>query len=140
MTALRILMLGWVFTLLGCGPTEPKCIPVSGKVTLDGGAVPGPGFIYFNPDPDQTGLMRPGTAEFDAQGNYKAKTFTPDDGLLPGKYKLRVDCWKTPPNMEGKTVVSYLPGKYQDAAKSELEFTVDASKKSLTFNIDLKSK
>lgn len=125
---------------VGCGSNTPKCIPVSGKVTLDGARVPGPGFIYFNlGEPEQTGLARPGTAEFDAEGNYQATTFKPRDGLMPGKYVLRVDCWKTPPNMEGKPVVSFLPQKYQDAAKSGLALTVEPEAKSKTFNIDLKS-
>src|SRR5262249_50360579 len=109
------LVLGLLF-LCGCS-SGPKCVPVSGKVTLDGQKVPGPGFIYFNTDSGAGGSARPGTAEFDADGNYTAQTFTPGDGLLPGKYVVRVDCWQTPPNMDGKPVVSYIPQKYQDSAK-----------------------
>lgn len=80
-------MLVLIALAAGCGTGEPKCIPVSGKVTLDGGKVPGPGFIYFTTD--GTGKVvtsRPGTAEFDAEGNYRAQTFTTGDGLLPGVY------------------------------------------------------
>lgn len=134
-----------VFVLIalaaGCGTGEPKCIPVSGKVTLDGGKVPGPGFIYFTTD--GTGKVvtsRPGTAEFDAEGNYRAQTFTTGDGLLPGVYALRVDCWKTAPNMDGKPVVSFVPQRYQDASRSKLELTVEPDAKPITHNIDLSSK
>jgi hypothetical protein len=113
---------------------------VSGTVTLDGEKVPGPGYIYFNTEASGTDGARPGTAEFDANGKYTAKTYAPGDGLLPGKYVLRVDCWQTPPNMDGKPVVSHLPARYQDAAKSGLELTVEAGAKPITFDIPLKSK
>ncbi|MBY0459702.1 MAG: hypothetical protein K2V38_20475 [Gemmataceae bacterium] len=126
---------------LGCGSGEPRCVPVSGKVTFDGGKVPGPGFIYFTTDgTGAAGTSRPGTAEFDADGNYRAKTFVDGDGLLPGKYVLRVDCWKTPPNMDGKPVVSFIPARYQDAAQSQLTLTVEPGSKPITFNIELLSK
>ncbi|MBA4187850.1 MAG: hypothetical protein C0467_07515 [Planctomycetaceae bacterium] len=115
-------------------------MPVSGRVSLDGGKVPGPGFIYFNTDSGTGGSSRPGTAEFDADGNYTAKTYIPGDGLLPGKYVIRVDCWKTAPNMDGKPVVSFIPDRYQNAAKSDLTLTVEPDSKSITFNIDLLSR
>lgn len=130
-----------LFTLCGCGPSGPQCVPVSGKVTFNGGKVPGPGFIYFNIDISSgAASSRPGTAEFDADGNYTTKSFVPGDGLLPGKYVLRVDCWKTPPNMDGKPIVSYIPDKYQNAAQSGLTLTVEPDLKPVTFNIDLTSR
>jgi hypothetical protein len=114
---------------------------VSGKVTLDGEKVPGPGYIYFTIDSTgKEGISRPGTAEFDAEGNYKVTSFEPGDGLMPGKYLLRVDCWKTPPNMDGKPVVSFIPQKYQDAAQSGLELNVEPNSKPITFDIKLTSK
>lgn len=142
-TAFRFLLpaalLGLFALLAGCGPSGPKTIPVSGKVTLDGEKVPGPGYIYFTTEGGE-GLSRPGTAEFGADGSYRAKTFTPGDGLLPGKYLIRVDCYKTPPNMEGKPVVSFIPSRYQNASQSKLELTVKPNDRSVTFDIDLKSK
>ena len=51
--------------LPACGPSSPKCVPVTGTVTLDGGKVPGPGFIYFTIDPTgNAAVARPGTASF----------------------------------------------------------------------------
>jgi hypothetical protein len=134
------LFLGVLLALLpGC--SSNKCVPVAGAVTMDGGAVPGPGYIYFAAEAaSKEGPMRPGTAEFDALGKYRATTFAPGDGLLPGKYLLRVDCWKTPPNMEGKPVVTYLPQRYQDAARSGLALAVEPGSAPITFNIDLQSK
>jgi len=135
------LLLILILLAVGCGPDGPKTITVRGKVTLDKGKVHGPGFIYFNTDgTGKETTSRPGTAEFDAEGNYEAKTFKPGDGLLPGKYVLRVDCYKTAPNMEGKPVVSHIPAKYQDAAKSGLELDVSSSSGPIAFDIDLSSK
>jgi hypothetical protein len=128
-----------VIFLAGCGPSMPRCIPVSGKVTLDGNKVPGPGYLYFTTEAKE-GVSRPGTAEFDAEGNYVAKTFVPGDGLMPGKYLLRVDCWKVAPNMDGKPTVSYIAPKYQNAATSELELTVDANARTVTYDVKLTSK
>ncbi|MBN9122593.1 MAG: hypothetical protein J0I06_26170 [Planctomycetes bacterium] len=139
--ARRFLVPVLVLLAAGCGPDGPKCVPVSGKVTLDGGKVPGPGFIYFTTDGSgKEGISRPGTAEFDTEGNYRAMTFAPGDGLLPGKYLLRVDCWKTAPNLEGKPTVSFLPQRYQNAAQSKLELTVEPGAKPVTYNIELSSK
>ena len=135
----------WILLVMlflnGCGSKLPKCVPVSGKVTLDGEKVPGPGYIYFTIDSTGTeSISRPGTAEFDADGNYKVTSFEPGDGLMPGKYLLRVDCWKTPPNMEGKPVESFIPQKYQDASKSGLELVVESKSKPIKFDINLTSK
>src|SRR5262245_3540151 len=127
------------FLLAGCGPSMPRCVPVSGKVTLDGNKVPGPGFIYFTTEAKE-GVSRPGTAEFDADGNYVAQTFVPGDGLIPGKYVLRVDCWKVAPNMEGKPAVSFIPSKYENAATSELALVVDATARAVNHDIKLTSK
>lgn len=130
-----------VFALLlpSCS-NAPKCIPVSGTVTLDGANVPGPGFIYFTTGSAGKEGVRPGTAEFDADGRYKATSFVAGDGLMPGAYVLRVDCWKTAPNMEGKPVVSFLSQKYQDAATSGLELIVAPDARPITFDVKLTSK
>jgi hypothetical protein len=127
--------------LHGCGPSSPKCVPVSGTVTLDGDTIPGPGRIYFTADSTgKAGISRPGTAEFGADGKYTAKTFVPGDGLMAGKYLVRVDCWQTPPNMEGKPVVSFLPQKYRNATESGLELIVEPDARAITFDIKLTSK
>jgi hypothetical protein len=135
------MLLALLPSLHGCGPTSPKCVPVTGTVTLDGEKVPGPGRIYFTVDPaGNAAVARPGTAEFDADGKYQAKSFVPGDGLMPGKYLLRVDCWQTPPNMDGKPVVSFIPQKYQSGKGSGLELTVEPESRGIVFDIKLISK
>ncbi len=124
-----ILLLGLI---AGCGSDMPKTVKVSGKVTFDGKAPPGPGVVYFLPQEAAKDFpLRPATGDFTADGAYKATTFAANDGLMPGKYKAYIECWETAPNMDGKPVKSFVPKKYQsvDSSGFELEVTVaDRSK------------
>ena len=122
----------------GCGGGRPQPVPVSGKVTVAGKAPPAGGAVWFTPEEAASGFpMRPGIGDFAADGAYQAKTFAPGDGLLPGRYKLRIDCWKTPPNMEGKPKQSYLPAKYLNPQQSGLELNVQPGADPITFDIDI---
>ena len=79
----------------GCGGRDVEQVSVSGKVTLDGGAMPGPGTLYFTPASAAEGSpLRPGTANFKADGSYSAGSFEEGDGLVPGNYKVDVHCWE----------------------------------------------
>src|SRR5688500_4539913 len=95
--------------LAGCDSGMPRTIPVTGKVLFDGDPPPATGTVYFTVPADAAGSMTPATGDFDATGVFRAKTFKPGDGLLPGRFKLRLECYETPPNMEGKEVKSHLP-------------------------------
>jgi len=111
----------------GCGSDMPKTVKVSGKVTFDGKAPPGPGVVYFLPKEAAKDFpLRPATGDFAANGEYKATTFEPNDGLMPGNYRAYIECWETAPNMDGKPVKSFVPKKFQSADSSgfELEVTV----------------
>lgn len=124
--------------LLGCGSDRPQTVPVSGRVTLGGKAPPTGGTLWFTPDQAAPGFpMRPGTGDFAADGAYQTKTFVAGDGLLPGRYLVRVDCWKTPPNMEGKPTQSYLPAKYQNPSTSGLELDVKPDSAPITFDVEV---
>jgi len=109
----------------GCGSNTPKTIRVSGRVTFDDQPPPGQGTVYFLPVEAGEGFpSRPATGDFDNDGNFKAKTFDPGDGLMPGKYTMYIECYQTPPNMEGKPVKSYVPSKYRSAATSGLSLEI----------------
>jgi hypothetical protein len=126
---------------LGCGSDLPKMVPVAGRVTFDGQPPPGPGTIYFLPQEAAEGFpSRPATGDFDATGAYRAKTFEPGDGLLPGKYTMHIECYQTPPNMEGKPVKSYVPQKYQSAATSGFTLDITPDMRSQEVNLDILSK
>jgi len=137
--SVRVLLFGVAgMAALGCGNNRPPTVPVSGKVTIDGKAPPAGGTVWFTPDEAAAGFaMRPGTGDFAADGVFQAKTFAPGDGLLPGHYLVRIDCWKVAPNMEGKRTQSYLPAKYQNPQESGLELTVKPDDDPLTFDVEI---
>jgi hypothetical protein len=119
-----------------CGSNLPKTVRVSGRVTFDGKAPPAAGTVYFLPVEASEGFpSRPATGEFDASGQYKATTFEPGDGLMPGKYIMHIECWQSPPNLEGAPVKSFVPAKYQAANTSG--FKADISPKARTQTVDV---
>jgi hypothetical protein len=106
----------------GCGGSDyPTTVPISGRVTLDGGGWPTEGEIYFLPLQPAAGLpRRAATAKFSADGQFDAPTsWEPGDGIVPGEYKVYVMCWKVPPTSTGPPPVSYVAEKYQSAATSD---------------------
>lgn len=119
-TPLRWLVAGLAIasTLTGCGSRHPT-IAVSGRVTYDGGDWPKPGTMNFLPlEPAEGFERRPGRAEFDTDGNFRAMTWEEGDGLLPGKYRVTVACWERAPSVEYAGSESYVPVVYQSAGQS----------------------
>jgi len=128
----------FVSWMAGCGG-RVEVVPVEGRVTFDGEKVPADGALYFQPlKPAEGYHERPGLGLFDQEGNYAAKTGT-KNGVVPGQYQIHVECWESPPNMEGKPVISYLPEKYQSAATNGLTLDVSPKDKKVEFNIDIQT-
>lgn len=133
--------LGLLVGLSGCGSDKPGIVPVSGTVTLDGGPMPAEGTVWFTAVESAPGFpMRPAVGDFGPDGKYRAKSWEPGDGLMPGKYKVWVACYKVPPTMGGPPPVSYLPRRYAGTATSGLELNVEAGSDPVTYDIDLASK
>ena len=139
---------GFLLTLLsllavcGCGEGRPATVPVSGKVTFGGGPWPKPGKLYFTGSEAIEGHpQRPGVAEFDTDGQFTVTTWDEGDGLLPGKYRARVECWKVYPNVVPPDPVtpgeSYLSGKYTNATASGLEVVVEPGSEPIRVNWDI---
>jgi hypothetical protein len=129
-----------LLSLAGCDNGSPKPTLVKGRITLNGGKWPTAGVLYFNPIEGVEGYPRvPGTADFDADGKFVARTTKPGDGLMPGKYNVRVACWKVIPTMDKPAGVSYLPAKYSDPQLSGLEVSVppDVEVCKLSLNVQL---
>ena len=123
---------------IGCGSGLPQTVRVSGRVTFDGQSPPGPGTIYFLPQEAGPGFpSRPATGDFDKEGRFQAKTFEPGDGLMPGKYTMHVECYQTPPNMEGKPVKSHVPQKYQSAETSGFQLEITSNMGPQQVNLDI---
>jgi hypothetical protein len=126
---------------LGCHGNPHGTIAVQGVVTIDGQPPPAAGRVVFTPVEPAAGFPhRPGIGPFGSDGVYRVQSFEPGDGLVPGTYKASVECWKTPPNMEGRKVESYVAGKYESGATSGLELSVPAKSKPITFDVEVHRK
>lgn len=100
----------------GCGGSKMPLVRVSGQITFDGAPPPAPGNITFNPIPG-TGTkgmpLRPGRAQFGTDGRYQATSFKDDDGLLPGKYEVRIFCMSGEPGVDGQYAdLTFVPPDY----------------------------
>jgi len=135
---------------LGCGDDTglAKRYPVSGKVTYKGEPVE-KGRISFVPTtPDG----RPAAGQIE-NGRYSLTTLAPDDGAIPGKYKVTVlaqeiDTSEMKAIAKGgqfhhdkaflkatKTAKALVPSKYSLAETSGLEREVKAQSNSLDFDL-----
>jgi hypothetical protein len=59
---------------------------------------------------------------------------------MPGKYTMHVECWQSPPNMEGKPVKSFVPQKYQSAATSGFTLDITADMRTQEANLNVLTK
>ena len=69
--------------------------------------------LFFAPSEPAEGFpRRPGTADFNEDGEFEASSFKTGDGLLPGKYVVNVECWEVPPSMgAGPPAKTAVPGR-----------------------------
>lgn len=134
-----VFMATLVCVLAGCGGRGVELIQVSGTVTFDGKPVPAAGTLYFRPVEVNGGTpIRPASVPFDALGRYVAYTFPEAPGLIPGRYHVRVECWKVPPSEETSGAgQSYLPGRALAADAAPLEFNLPPGSATQVWNVDL---
>ena len=130
---------GILIGLLTLGCNSPHgTVKVTGKLTVNGESPPAKGTITFTPVKPADGFpMRPAMAEFGPDGNYAARTFAPNDGLLPGSYQVAIECYETPPNMDGIPVKSHLHSKYGNGRTSGLELSVQPGARPVRYDIAL---
>jgi hypothetical protein len=143
-----LLLFAAATVLTGCGGSDdkwtkdrPKPLSVSGKVTLKGEPVAG-ATVVFQPD----GHSQAATGQTDSTGAYKLQTYSPNDGAVPGKYKVtitKVEVTSTDTSQEsraensGVTEQKYLiPQKYGNSMASGLTAEVTEGGKN-SFDFDL---
>jgi hypothetical protein len=126
---------GWAVAVAGCctSSDRPPTVPVSGTITFDGDPCPKSGVINFSPIEVAAGMpRRPGSGHFETNGQFSVASFEDGDGLVPGKYSVRIDCWKRPPLGDGNPPVSYISGDYRPP---EVEVTRDGGP--IVFDLDV---
>jgi hypothetical protein len=132
-----------VFTVLltcaSCESKEHSTIRVKGKVTFAGGPCPAGGTIAFSPVKVEAGTpRRPGTAEFLTDGEFEATSFSPGDGLLPGRYRAIISCWKGEPSNKDPGSFERLNNIPRDYQPVEFDVDNSATVVDLTLDVPLK--
>lgn len=111
----RLLAAATVLGILasGCGPSGPKRLQVHGKVTFNGAPPRADGSVYFSPVQAAKGFpARGGYGTFVAgDGSYVVGSVKPDDGLMPGRYRVTIECFQQPP-IGGSPGKSLVPAGY----------------------------
>lgn len=98
-------------------------VPVSGKLTYQGGAWSCPGQVIFSPlGGGAGGSHQPAMAVIAADGSFKAKTLTAD-GIAPGEYGIALRCLAKPGTTHDEAQ-SALPARYGTASTSGLKLSV----------------
>jgi hypothetical protein len=124
----------------GCGRRDIELVTVAGRVTLDGKPPPGPGTIGFAPVEALGGQpRRPATAHFGSDGQFRAQSFDPGDGLAPARYQVCVHCWQVAPTTDGPPAVSFIPARYMSYGSSGLELVVKPGASQVEWNAELTS-
>jgi len=143
----------WVAVALAAALAGPGCgggkVPVTGNVLLDGKPLEG-ATVTFHPAEQGKGQMATGTTDKD--GVFRLSTTKPDDGAVPGEYKVTVTAVQGAVAPQGKGMKdafqgyekarketkskSLVPASYGDAAKTELRQKVPPDGK---VTLDLKS-
>lgn len=111
----------------GCGPTRPSTVRVTGRVLPPTGSWPASGLLVFLPDAAEPGVAtRPGRAVFGTDGRFTAGAFAADDGLVPGRYRVIVQCGE-PLGDDDAPTVSHVPTRYGSPTTTDLTLDVPAS-------------
>jgi hypothetical protein len=125
-----------LLTAAGCNGSYEGLIPVSGKVTFDGGAPPAGGFLSFMPlDRVEGKPSRPGRATFLTDGAYEAMSFEEGDGLYPGRYGVLVRCDKT--NIDYGNPNAVRNGSYVADGYEAEPLVIEEGSDEVVFNLDV---
>ena len=126
--------------LPGCGKSGPKTVPVSGKVAYGGKPV-SIGNVVFQPQEIPQGQpQRPAMGKLEKDGSYRLSTFSKNDGLIPGKYRVVIHSLISGPTPENPTAphIWAVPERYTSTQATPLETTIPADANgSLEFNFEL---
>ena len=115
----------------GCTKSDGrvKVYPVSGKVSVRGTPAEGARVVFY---PVSEELKKPGMpipyGTTDSQGNFKLRSFDPDDGAPEGDYKISVIWLDVPPGKAEENPLSAkdrLSGQYSNPQTSKLTAKVE---------------
>ena len=132
--AMALVLFSCVLTVAsGCWKSGVETVPVRGRVTFNGGPCPAPGAVYFTPIKTSGDLpARPASGRFETDGEFTISSFHPGDGLVPGTYRARIECWQKRPDKIVGGGISHVPASYkppdlviESGTRSTVEVTYD---------------
>jgi hypothetical protein len=137
-----VVMCAFAILAAGCGRTGPEVVPVEGTITFGGGPWPKPGVVNFVVETPSPGLPnRPAMGLFDTNGHLTVTTYKEGDGLIPGTYKIGVECWEIRPEMMKPGVEkSYVPTRYGSPMTSGFSVAVEPGQKVVKLDLDVPKK
>jgi hypothetical protein len=122
-------------SLAGCGTNNSLTKQVRGQVTMEDAPPPAEGKITFAPiEGASTHPRRPASGDFDTTGTFTLTTFTPGDGIIPGKYRVNINCWREAPTLKTKLSANYVPADFtftvtiDENADEPVELRIDVPK------------
>jgi hypothetical protein len=130
-------LFGGIGTLVGCGDSSNKLLPVSGKVTVDGQPLT-TGSVSFKPEKGSASSQEPG-GDIEEDGTYRLFT-AGKEGAPPGRYRVLVvavdpnDLKKKFPY--GKRT-SYVNPKYSNPKTTDVVIEVTPSRPPDTYDLKL---
>lgn len=107
-----LFVLGFMVLAIGCN-SRPTCVPVSGKVLIDGKPLER-GTITFLPEGG-----RQSTSDIDKSGNFTLSCFKLGDGAIVGKHRISVSSTESL-NTENTVIKWFVPRKYTAPESSGL--------------------
>jgi hypothetical protein len=113
--------------LQGCGDGRPERVPVSGRVLIDGQPL-AHGSVMFVPDHG-----RSAGGSLDKDGRFTLTCYEPNDGVIPGKYRVKVSGVEFLSETSQKW---HAPKKYADERTSGFEFEIQESTDSIVLELE----
>lgn len=118
-----LVVLGISLAAPGCGPSQPVPVPVRGRVTYEGHPV-ATGSVMFT----STNKTLPNArGRLQEDGSFQLTTFEPDDGAVPGEYKVTIRAFKTGPGLDTSFAppIPLVPRQYTTAGTTPIVKTIE---------------
>ena len=112
--------------IVGCGDGRPARVPVAGQVLIDGKPLTR-GIVKF-----VSASGRPAIGDLDAEGRFRLSCYEPNDGAIPGSYKVSVTSAE---GLGPDATRWYAPKKYSDYRTSGLAEEIKGPVDNLTIKI-----
>jgi hypothetical protein len=124
--------------LLGCGGSNNDMVHVTGQLTYGGGEWPAAGIITLTPiSTPAGGPSRPGSSNFNVDGEFAIGSYKPGDGLRPGTYNISVSCYDPAKMGQGKrpAEMEFVPADFKHES-----LVIEPGQDDIVLNIDVPKK